>query len=197
MISVEQIDIQTQTVVNVFESVKSAAKALNISSATISRVLHGGLKTSVKKKYTWKKVVKKEKEVKEKTRNFSIEQINIQTGKVIATFDSINDARNKLNYSYDGISGVIRCKTKSFNGYFWRRTGNNNEYIPHKPKQSRPIAVNQIDIVTGKQINAFTSITAAAKSVNCSTCSIFMCINEKNKTAKGYKWRKQDISSKV
>lgn len=198
MICIEQIDIRTQEVINVFESVKSAAAALNISCASISRVLHGSLKSSVKKRYSWKKVVVEKiiVEEKQKTRNFPIEQIDIQTGETLAIFESILDACKKMNYHYDGISSVIRCRSKSFKGYFWRRLGSNNKYIRNKSSTAR-IIVEQIDKLTGKTINTFTSITAASSSVKCSTCSISMCVHGKNKSAKGYIWRKKDISSKV
>jgi hypothetical protein len=50
-----------------------------------------------------------------------VEQVDLQTGVVIATYPSLKEAEIQTKIHWNGISAVLRGKRKSAGGYFWRR----------------------------------------------------------------------------
>ena len=117
-----------------------------------------------------------------------IEQLDLKTGEVLATFDSISDALAHVGSdSVSAISSVLNGHQPSRFGYFWRYKGSNA--LPRKLKTKRK--VEQLCLKTGKVIAAHDSITAAGKAVGITTPGISYCCNGRNgsKSAGGYGWR--------
>ena len=77
------------------------------------------------------------------------------------------------------------AKENSFHSIFILK--NSNHYKMYADK--RKIKVCQIDKITMKIVNKFDSITEASIKTNSSQSHIRECLNEPNKTSKGFYWR--------
>lgn len=117
-----------------------------------------------------------------------IEQLNLETGQVLATFDSISDATRSIpNASATRVTAVCTGRYKSSNGYFWRYKGSTE--LPKKKKGQRKI--EQLCLKTGRVIATFDTIQDAGKAVGITTPGISYCCNGRNgsKSAGGFGWR--------
>jgi len=118
-----------------------------------------------------------------------VEQLDLKTEKILATFNSISDAAASLSLSNSGgISRVCMGQCRSSSGFFWRYKG--SDALPPKPKGKRK--VEQLCLATGQVVVAtFDSITAAGKAIGITTPGISYCCNGRNssKSAGGFGWR--------
>lgn len=115
-----------------------------------------------------------------------IEQIDINTGKVIKIWDSANQAAKFYNGSSLNILNVCKniYKYNTAYGYFWRFVGSENTIKENKCKKK----ILQLDINTNNIINTFNSITEAADFMKVSISNISSALTGKSKTSCGYKW---------
>jgi len=117
-----------------------------------------------------------------------IEQLDLQTGQVLATFDSISHgARSIPNGVITRITAVCTGRYKSAHGYFWRYKG--STAMPKKKNGRRKI--DQLCLKTGRVITTFDTISDAGKAVGITTPGISYCCNgrEGHKSAGGFGWR--------
>lgn len=117
-----------------------------------------------------------------------VEQLDLKTGQVLATFDSISNAAASVGASEPGhIVAVCMGRYKSSGGFFWRYKGSGA--LPPKPKAKRK--VEQLCLKTGRVIATFDTITSAGKAVGVTTPGISYCCNGRNgsKSAGGFGWR--------
>jgi hypothetical protein len=126
-----------------------------------------------------------------------VEKLDLKTGKVLATFDSVTDAAASV--SLPGISThvntglvarVCRKQQRSSCGFFWRYKGSDD--LPSKrPKSKAKRSVEQLCFQTGRVLGTFDSIAAAGKAVGITTPGISYCCNGRNgsKSAGGFGWR--------
>ena len=91
--------------------------------------------------------------------------------------DSLNNHVSNLEW--------VTAKENSFHSIFILK--NSNHYKMYADK--RKIKVCQIDKTTMKIVNRFDSITEASLKTNSSQSHIKECLNEPNKTSKGFYWR--------
>ena len=115
-------------------------------------------------------------------------------GKYLRTFDSITEANQFLNKTYNGsgISSVCKGKRKMAFNYQWR-------YEEDFPNKENIEPIKAID-VTRKQIyqldnndniiNVYDNIALASKETKIGRTSISNCLNGYSNTAGGYKWKK-------
>ena len=119
----------------------------------------------------------------------AVEQLDLKTGEVIATFSSMADAIDHLgdSASKSHISAVCTGRCKSSSGFFWRYKG--SDALP--PKEIVKRKVEQFCLKTGRVIATHDSITAAGKAVGITTPGISYCCNGRNnsKSAGGFGWR--------
>mmetsp|Transcript_22545 Transcript_22545/g.62654 ORF Transcript_22545/g.62654 Transcript_22545/m.62654 type:complete len:838 (+) Transcript_22545:42-2555(+) len=117
-----------------------------------------------------------------------VEQLDLQTGKVLRTFDSCTSAEASLA-GVKGLTIQAVCKgdNRSSGGFFWRFKG--SSALPRKMKGRRTI--EQLSLETGKVLATFDTITEAGKAVGITTPGISYCCNGRNgsKSAGGYGWR--------
>ncbi|CAJ1960408.1 unnamed protein product [Cylindrotheca closterium] len=117
-----------------------------------------------------------------------IEQLDLQTGQILNTFDSISDAARSIeNGVGNRITTACKGRYRSAHGYFWRYKG--STALPRKKKGRRKI--DQLCLKTGRVIATFDTITAAGKAVGITTPGISYCCNGRNgsTSAAGFGWR--------
>ena len=96
--SIEQVDLETGKVINVFPSSAEAARSLGINGYSIRRITNGEIDRISYKEYLWRKVGDKKVVPRQERRppipqgKQKVEQIDYETGTVLAVFDSINEA---------------------------------------------------------------------------------------------------------
>ena len=117
-----------------------------------------------------------------------IEQLDLQTGQILNTFDSISDASRSIeNGVASRIAAVCKGRYCAAHGYLWRYKG--STALPRKMKGRRKI--DQCCLKTGRVIATFDTITAAGKAVGITTPEISYCCNGRNgsTSAGGFRWR--------
>lgn len=113
------------------------------------------------------------------------------TGQIIATYESIQQAARLNNLSASHITACCKGTRRSIGGYFWSYVDQidsliiqvSNTYKYH----NNSLTVYQYSL-NNELINTFKSCSAAAKSVNCAASSIARCCKGERKTAAGFKW---------
>jgi len=117
-----------------------------------------------------------------------VEQLDLQTGQIMASFESISHATRSIpNGNASRITAVCTGRYKSANGFFWRYKGSTE--MPKKKKGRRKI--DQLCLKTGRVIATFDTIRAAGKAVGITTPGISYCCNgrQNSKSAGGFGWR--------
>lgn len=115
---VEQIDIESNNVINVFDSLNEAARFVGGDYTNIRSVCNGTRKSAYGYKWQYKdnRIDFKPK----KRRDKSVYQIDLNTGKILNTFGSINKAARYIGCSAGDISSACNGKYKKSHGYGWR-----------------------------------------------------------------------------
>lgn len=118
----------------------------------------------------------------------SVVKIEPETGKVLATYDSITIASKENNISTSGISSVLSRKKNTSGGFVWRYATDDLSNCVCKLK-TRPVV--QIDKNTKEIIKEFESVSAAQRKFS-SNSNIWLCCCGRRKSAYGYKWMFKD-----
>jgi hypothetical protein len=121
---VEQLHAVTGELIERFESIAEAVKMTGVPSANIRSAANGNDRYA--HGYLWRyegdegipelfdKVPTVEKRV---------EQIDPESGQVLATFESVKEASSATKANRSSISAVVNGKGKTAGGYFWRAKG--------------------------------------------------------------------------
>lgn len=112
---VQQIDINTNQIINTFESIANAANFIHGDNSNISKACKNN---RIAYGYKWQYV-----DMPQEKRNFTkkkVEQFDLQTGKTIKTYESISEAARAVNGDSSYISKVCRGIQKSSKGFGWR-----------------------------------------------------------------------------
>jgi len=125
--------------------------------------------------------------------NKAVEQIDVVTGEIVATFPSQSDAERQLKVSSGNISSVCHGKRDIAYGYFWRFKGSGR--LPAQPKATHPKPVQQLDMATGKVVATFASQSEAERALNVSAGNISSVCHGKRESAYGYIWRFKDSTA--
>jgi hypothetical protein len=86
-----------------------------------------------------------------KSGKLAIEQLDLRTGEVLATFPSISDATAKYGLSRAAISQQLHGRAKSCKGFFWRTVGSTDlphGLNPHTVEASAPKSNSSKDLAT-------------------------------------------------
>ena len=123
-----QIDMETLEILHTYESTREAARAFGKNNAPINRVCLRTRKTAYG--YYWCYLCEYEsfltyisdiiKEDNQKEKPKKVEQIDLDTGKVINTYKSSWMAENEMNIKHGHIKRVCQGERKSCHGYGWR-----------------------------------------------------------------------------
>ena len=191
-IPIEQVDMETGKVINVFPSAGEAARSLGIRRNAIARIVNGGIDRISYKGYLWREVGDK-KTVPRKQKlppvprgKQKVEQIDYGTGAVLAVFDSINEAAVSLNIPSQKIRATITGLQKSTRGFTFRKIG---KPIPYKKSLKRR-PVEQLCLETGNVLATYHSLKAAGNAVGVSAAAISSAATGiDSKSSAGYAWR--------
>jgi len=188
---VEQVDMKTGQVVAVFPSYAAAARALEIHKNGIRQVAAECKSRSSYKGYFWRKagdstmpkVLSKKAKVSHLRQQ--VEQVCPETGAVIATFNSSQEAARKLKIPQHHVSKVLRGVQKTTRGYHFRKAGK-----PEKFKRStRARPVQQLCLESGEVLATFPSQKTAGTAVGVTGASIRNAAMGNTNTSAGYRWR--------
>lgn len=118
-----QYDLQTGQLINTYESLSAAAKAVGVGTANISLACSGKAKNSGG--YIWKYIDSDEevdcsKHQKNK-KHIRVSQFS-KDGHLIATYYSIIEAARENNLDQSAISKACRGKLQTVGGYIWKYT---------------------------------------------------------------------------
>lgn len=122
------------------------------------------------------------------SRSGSVEQIDVDTGEVVARFPSA--AAAQVATRTWNVYQVLSGRQRTANGYFWRHEGSTATVRPQVLRSSwdtRSKRIEQIDVDTGNVIGVFPSIYAAASETN--TKNIASVLSGRTRTSNGYFWR--------
>lgn len=111
-------------------------------------------------------------------------QIDINTGNIIAEYESVSAAARAVNGDNSCISKVCNGKMKSCYNYKWIYKPNCN-YIK-KDFSKKPVC--KLDLKTNKILEIFESISAAARAVNGDSSYISKVCRGIQKSSKGFGW---------
>ena len=187
-----QICPKEDKIITTFPSISEATRNVNCYRDDICKCLSGKRKTA--KGYAWALMADSEITIQEKKwiysqKGKSVVQIDINTCKIINTFNSLSEAAKSVNGTTSNISHCINGKIKTCYGYAWSLLENAESIIKEKRWiYSSKKKVHQIDINTNKIIKEFVSISDAAIAVGGNHSCISQCISGKYKTCYGFKW---------
>ena len=112
-----------------------------------------------------------------------VNQIDINTGKIIRTFSSVSEAARFIECDSSNISKL--CK-KSGTGYGYRWQYSTEDYVK-RDYSARQVC--QFDLNTNEILNIFSSISEAAKFVDGDSSYISKVCRGVQKSSKGYGWK--------
>ena len=112
-----------------------------------------------------------------------VEQININTNEIIATYSSIGDAAKSVKMDKSSLGKVCR-KGGIAKGYRWHLSDKN--YIK---KDFSARKVGKVDLKTKEIIEVFPSLTEAAKAVGGDTSYLSKVCRGIQKSSKGFGWK--------
>lgn len=124
-----------------------------------------------------------------------VEQIDINTQQVIATYASLAEAGKAVGVSYSAISRVINGHGTSAAGYYWRLAGTDS--LPAKKEIKKwKRKIGQYDLNTDELLASFNSAADAARSLGKDGknggSSIISACKGIYKQAYGYIWKYLD-----
>lgn len=122
-----------------------------------------------------------------------VEQVDLESGEIINTFDSIKEAAEAVGSATmstrKSIGQVVNGRIRSAAGFFWRRKGDHKKF-PRPRKWYTPC--EQIDMETLQVVAVYPSVKAAAKAMNCDSQFISRILNKPKQRSsyRGFYWRK-------
>jgi hypothetical protein len=119
-----------------------------------------------------------------------VEQLSLETGKVLSHFSSMGEAAKSVNGFNSGIGIAMNSRyreRKSYKGFAWQRGA-----AELARKSNAAVPVQQVSLKTGAVLADFSSMAEAAKSVNGDRRNVWAVINgyDYSKSYKGFAWRR-------
>ena len=198
----------------------SSAKLSGVGSDVASDVVADKSKkrksTSTSEEASKKPKVSKDTEASEAPKNRFLEQLALDSDKVIATFHSLSQAEEATGVPKKEIRAVLKGKSKSAKGFRWRLvilpdsasagkqassttkasskineapTEKNGNEKSIKKSRSVKLPVEQVSKDSGKVIATFASPAEAADATGAAVRSIKEVLKGKQKTCNGFEWR--------
>ena len=144
-------------------------------------------------------------EEEEEEEEVQIQQLDLETGRIIATFPSQSAAQRATGVPNQSISKCITNLARHAGGFGWRlvrssrpiqiagggeRDNDDKVYGGNDDSDNDDnIAVEQLDVMTRSVVARYLSITAAASATGTSRASLRSCLNRPTRTAGGFQWR--------
>lgn len=115
-------------------------------------------------------------------------QYNLE-GKLIKIWHSLTRAAEDVGGDKTGIQHCCCAKLKTYKGFIWSYSPLIETEYTWRKTNNNIVSVEQLDL-KGNVLHTYSSITEAAKAVNCNSSAITMACKDLRKIIKGYKWRK-------
>lgn len=115
----------------------------------------------------------------------TVYQYNINTGKCIANYESLEEASKAVSSHKNCIANTCLGQSKSCKGYYWSY---NAEFDSIKSVDLRKKKVLQLDL-NGEFINEFVSVADASRANGFSRTCISRCCRGERKQSSGYLWK--------
>ncbi len=112
-----------------------------------------------------------------------VEQIDINTGEVLAEYESVSIAAKTIHCDSSYLSKCCR-NNKIGLGYQWRYKDN----VSYTPKDFSKKQVCKLDLKTGEVLEIFESVSAAARAVQGDSSYISKVCKGTQKSSKGFGW---------
>ena len=199
--AVEQLDPVSGKVIQSFDSTSEASRETGIRRTTIGQAINGKLRHAGS--YLWRR--KGDKAIPELFENslppgkVAIEQLNPVTGEVIQSFKSIGEASRQTGISSGNIHNAMNGNYRHAGKFLWRRKG--DKAIPNlfegapNTYSTKQVPVEQLDPVTGENINAFESLAEASRQTGIASYNIRQVMKGKARHAGSFLWRRQGDQS--
>ena len=120
--------------------------------------------------------------------SLSVQKIDIKSGQVIKTYNSIREASDDTKITSSNITMVCTGQRKTAGGYKWQYI--DNKAMSHKKKKTKTIYM--IDILSDKILKKFASVREASEKNGIYEGSIRKVCERNRRTAGGYIWRYAD-----
>ncbi len=165
-IKIQQIDINTNNIIQIFNSIKDASNYIHRNRKMISMVCKGIHKLCGGYKWRYDNGSHKSRITNLNIPLYkSIKKIDINTNKDIAIYKSISDAAKQNNLMPSQIVSVLRGRNISSGGFLWEYI---HEKTIKKPAKLIIKQVKKIDINTNHEIAIYKSIRFASRENNIS-----------------------------
>jgi plasmid maintenance system antidote protein VapI len=170
-----------------YKHAAEAAKKVDISSASISKVCNREKGYSSAKDYIWRYADEPldPEDLKDKKAKTRVLQYNLN-GDFLKEFSSIAQASKETNIIRTSISQTCRGILKTAGGFQWKYKGDEKPIVKiHQAGQE--IAIVQFSL-TGNTIKKWKSATEAAKELGIQSSHIASVCKGNRNTTGGYKW---------
>ena len=189
VIQVEKLCLQTGNVLETFDSIAMASRSVGTKRLTnLPRTAAG---------YFWREKGSTATPQSEEPTKKRVEKVCYETHKVVGTYDTLTHAANSVSRKAEHISGVLRGRSKSAGGFFFRYEG--SDALP--PPRSRRVhtrnsmnkfagPVEMLCPQTQQVLVVYDSCRDAAKAMRVSIVAIEYAIKN-GSFSHGYYWRFQ------
>ena len=190
---VYQYDKQTGKLLNEYLGIREAAEQFHLNYQSLAQCLQGFTFTCGDYCWSYVKMLKFPIEERMLTPDSKKVEMYDLKNNLIRTFPSITAAAEYVNGVRNTIKQVCRGELKSAYGYKWKCT----EVVAEKKYNNTAIPILKLDKDTNEVIEVFSSITAAARSLNKDTSLIRRVLNHETRTAYGFRWKTAQGSTTI
>ena len=186
---VYQIDKETNKIIKVYSCAMDAAEENHLDLSHLTKVCRhkenscGGYKWSYSDNYN--ETLIENIQIQEK--NYPICQIDINTGKLIKIWDSVQQASKTLNIDPTSIFHCFSGRYNNAGGFCWCKEKDFDNYT-FKPKFKKVVQIDKNNNI----IKIWNSAQEAADFLNKKANTIRAAARGKTKTAYGYKWKYEE-----
>lgn len=191
---IDQVDLETGHVIQSFASVSEAVRSVEgASNSGISHVIHDRQKSCGG--FFWRRRPSDDRVMsidQNSHRRIPVEQVDVNTGKVLATYASCAEATKAVGGSgSEAVHRVVTGRRKAYKGFFWRKVGDHTEPTPPtKPYYIRGRQrVEQICLETNTTIATYDSIADTALALNLKSHMIRRVLSGEQHSTGGFKFR--------
>lgn len=183
------VDLKTGAVVATFPSITQASKATGAHRSRIRRVIQKEQKSCGG--FFWREVGSGRCLAPSDARGnvtTAVEQICLESGKVLDTFNSVAKAKRSQRSSGNAagdIESLLSGKKRSAGGFLWRHVGSTALPLP-KRKHWRARPIEKICVESGEDLETFESLKSAANSVGASASSMCDVFSGSSRTCRGF-----------
>lgn len=129
----------------------------------------------------------------------AFEKMDLMTGKVIATYESIDQVLECIGKAKYSICNILAGRTKSSAGFFWRKVESNdlpqqsNDKVIRRVERGvvprTPTPVEKLSLRTGRVLEEFSSARHAIAAMGATGKGIYECLHGRKEEYLGYFWR--------